>query len=159
MLVALLVAFLNPSLNPLLNPEPRSPQAVDIFGLMITLCIVIPFCFLPVTLAFSLLRYRLWDVDILINRTLVYGALTTSVVGLYVLIVGWLSIGLQAQNYLPASVFAVLLIAFLFQPLRQRLQGIADRFVPTPQSVSPLEQHEHKMAIPEEEGQDHLRRN
>jgi signal transduction histidine kinase len=107
---------------------------------------------IAVAIAFAILRYRLWDIDIIINRSLVYGALTASVVGLYVLIVGWLSIGLQTQNYLPASVFAILVIAFLFQPLRQRLQGIADRFVPVPQSALPLEQHEHKIASPEVEG-------
>ncbi|HEU0294906.1 MAG TPA: histidine kinase [Anaerolineales bacterium] len=107
---------------------------------------------IAVAIAFAILRYRLWDIDIIINRTLVYGALSASVVAFYVLIVGWLSIGLQTQNYLPASVFAILVIAFLFQPLRQRLQGIADRFVPVPQSALPVEQHEYKIASPEVEG-------
>src|SRR6266508_3201276 len=135
MLLAFFVAFLNPSLNPLLSTEPRSSQAVDIFGLMVTLCIVIPLCFLPVTLAFSLLRYRLWDVDIVINRTLVYGALTASVVGLYVLVVGGFGILFQMQNNLPGIIIAILLIAFLFQPLRRRLQNIVNRFVPVPQDI------------------------
>jgi hypothetical protein len=60
MLVFFLFAFLNPSLNPLLRVEPISPQADAIWGVMLTLCIVIPLCFLPMTLAFSVLRYRLW---------------------------------------------------------------------------------------------------
>jgi signal transduction histidine kinase len=107
---------------------------------------------IAVAIAFAILRYRLWDIDILINRTLVYGALSASIVGFYVLIVGWLSISLQTQNYLPSSVFALLIIAFLFQPLRQRLQGIADRFVPVQQSALLLEQHESKIASPELEG-------
>jgi signal transduction histidine kinase len=122
---------------------------VDIFGAMLTLCIVLPLFFLPVTLAFSILRYRLWDVDLVINRTLVYGALTASVVALYVLIVGWSSIGLQTQNDLAGSVLAVLVIAFLFRPLRQRLQRIADRLVPVPQTALPAEQHKHQIAVPE----------
>jgi signal transduction histidine kinase len=153
MLVVFIVAFLNPSWNPLLRSEPRSLHDSAIFGNMVTAGLIIPFCFLPVTLAFSMLRYRLWDVDILINRTLVYGALTASVVGLYVLLVGglsrWLSTGLQAQNYLPASVIAILALAFLFQPLRQRLQGIMNHFVPIPQSALPLEQHGYTKAIRE----------
>jgi signal transduction histidine kinase len=148
MLVFILFVYLNPSLNPLQSTEPISPQGVALFSLMITVCIVIPLCFLPVTLAFSLLRYRLWDVDIFINRTLVYGALTASVVGLYVLIVGGLSIGLQTQNNLP-GIIAILVIAFLFQPLRRRLREIADRFVPVQQSVSPLEQRKDMIAIQE----------
>ena len=147
MLVVFFFAFLNPSWNPLLQRAPRSPQGSEVFGNMVTAGLIIPFCFLPVTLAFSMLRYRLWDVDILINRTLVYGALTASVVGLYVLIVGWLSIGLQTQNYLPGSVFALLVIALLFRPLRQRLQRIADHFIPVPMPALPVAEQEQKLSI------------
>jgi signal transduction histidine kinase len=107
---------------------------------------------LPLALAIAVMRYRLWDVDILINRTLVYGALTASVVGLYVLIVGGLSLGLQTRNTLPGVILALLVIAFLFQPLRQRLQRIADRFVSVPQSAWVLEQRQHKPATPEGQG-------
>jgi signal transduction histidine kinase len=91
--------------------------------------------FIPVSIAISVLRYRLWDIDIIISRTLVYGALTASVVGLYVLIVGGLGAFLQTQNNLPGIVIAILLIAFLFQPLRRRLQDIVNRFVPVPQAI------------------------
>jgi hypothetical protein len=90
---------------------------------------------IAVAIAFAILRYRLWDIDILINRTLVYGALTAGVVGLYVLTVGGLSIVLQTQSNLPGIVIAILAIAFLFQPLRQRLQVVADRLVPMPKAI------------------------
>ncbi|RPJ26880.1 MAG: GAF domain-containing protein [Chloroflexi bacterium] len=149
LLVFFIFGYLNSSLNPLQSNEPILSQGAAVFTMVVIFCVIIPLCFLPVTLAFSLLRYRLWDVDILINRTLVYGALTASVVALYVLIVGWSSIGLQTQNNLAGSVFAVLVIAFLFRPLRQRLQRIADRFVPVPQTALPAEQHKHQIAIPE----------
>jgi signal transduction histidine kinase len=152
MLVFFFFAFLNPSLNPLRSNEPIFSQGANIFAMMVIFCVIVPICFLPVTLAFSILRYRLWDVDILINRTLVYGALTASVVALYILIVGWSSIGLQTQNNLAGSVFAILVIAFLFRPLRQRLQRIADRFIPVPQTALPTEQHKHQIAIPEGQG-------
>jgi signal transduction histidine kinase len=88
--------------------------------------------FIPVSITISVLRYRLWDIDVIISRTLVYAALTASVVALYVLIVGGLGTLLQMQNNLPGSLIAIALIAFLFQPLRQRLQRIADRFMPVP---------------------------
>ena len=110
---------------------------------------------IAVAIAFAILRYRLWDIDLIINRTLVYGALTASVVGLYVLIVGGLSIGLQTQNNLPGIVVVILLIAFLFQPLRRRLQDIVDHFVPVPQAIinpsidapAPQTQPEQKVAV------------
>ena len=107
---------------------------------------------IPFVIAIAILRYRLWDIDIIINRTLVYGALTAGVVGLYVLTVGWLSMMLQTQDYLLTNVFAIVMIAFLFQPLRQLLQGIADLFVPVPRSAPRLEQHEHQMTIPKGQG-------
>src|SRR6185503_14880642 len=67
-------------------------------------------------------RYRLWDVDLVIRRTLVYTALTATVVGLYVLVVGGLSQLFQTTGNLVVSLVATGLIAVLFQPLRERLQ-------------------------------------
>ena len=155
MFVFFLFAFLNPLLNPLQSNEPiLSPGAV-IFTMMVTFCVIIPLCFLPVTLAFSLLRYRLWDVDILINRSLVYGVLTASVVGLYVLMVGGFGMLFQMQNNLPGIIIAILLIAFLFQPLRRRLQGIVDHLVPVPKGiisqslVTPVPQIKEEVAVPD----------
>jgi signal transduction histidine kinase len=68
------------------------------------------------------LRYRLWDIDIVINRTLLYSALTASVVGIYVLIVGVLGTLLQAQGNLLIALLGTGLVAVLFGPLRDRLQ-------------------------------------
>ena len=50
--------------------------------------VTLSFAAVPVTIGFAVLKYRLFDIDILINRTLVYGSLTACVVGLYVLVVG-----------------------------------------------------------------------
>jgi len=135
MLVFFIFGYLNPSSSPLRSNEPIFSQDAAVFTMMVIFCVIIPLCFLPVTLAFSMLRYRLWDVDIVISRTLVYGALTASVVGLYVLIVGGLGAVLQTQNNLPGIVIAILMIALLFQPLRQRLQDIVNHFVPVPQAI------------------------
>jgi signal transduction histidine kinase len=85
--------------------------------------------FIPVSIAISVLRYRLWDIDILINRTLAYGALTAGIVALYILLVGALSLLSQTTGNLLISLLATGLIAFLFQPLRERLQRGVNRLV------------------------------
>ena len=70
----------------------------------------------------AILRYRLYDIDLLINRTLVYGALSACVVGIYVLAVVGFGAIFQAQGNLGVSLLATGLVALLFQPLRSRLQ-------------------------------------
>ncbi len=77
---------------------------------------------LPLTLSFAVLRYRLYAIDQLINRTLVYGLLTAGIVGLYVLLVGALGAFFQTQSNLLVALLAAGLVAALFQPLRARLQ-------------------------------------
>ena len=84
---------------------------------------------IPLTLGIAILRYRLWDIDILINRTLVYGTLTTCVVALYVLVVVGLGALLQSSGNLLISLLATGLVAILFQPLRERLQQVVNRFM------------------------------
>lgn len=73
-------------------------------------------------IGFAVLRHRLFDIDVIINRALVYGGLTAIVVALYALIVGGLGALLQAQGGLTISFLATGVIAVLFQPLRARLQ-------------------------------------
>ncbi len=87
------------------------------------------FLLVPLSIGVAILRYRLWDIDILINRALVYGALTACVVGLYVLVVGGLGALFQARGSLLISLLATGLVAVLFQPLRERLQRGVNRLV------------------------------
>jgi signal transduction histidine kinase len=84
---------------------------------------------LPLTIGFSILRYRLWQVDLVINRALVFAGLTLLVTMLYVLVVGILGALFQAGSNLLLSILATGLIAILFHPLRQRLQQTANRFM------------------------------
>ncbi|HET9588542.1 MAG TPA: ATP-binding protein [Anaerolineales bacterium] len=84
---------------------------------------------LPVTLTVAVMRYRLYDIDFLINRTLVYGALSGSVIAIYVLIVGVVGTLMQAQGNLLITLLATGLIAVLFQPLRERLQRRVNRLI------------------------------
>ncbi len=72
----------------------------------------------------------MWDIDVLINRTLVYGALTVSLTGVYVsLIIGLSALlrGIISQDNSVAIVLSTLAIYFLFQPLRRRIQRSIDR--------------------------------
>jgi signal transduction histidine kinase len=85
--------------------------------------------FIPLSIGVAILRSRLFDIDIIINRTLVYGTLTVCVVGLYVLVVGGLGALLQAQGNLLVSLVATGLIALLFQPVRTRLQRGVNRLM------------------------------
>ncbi len=84
---------------------------------------------LPIAFAFSILRYRLWNIDIIISRTLVYGALTAIVIAFYILIVGGFSELFQSSGNLFISLLATGLIAVLVQPLRERLQRAVNRLV------------------------------
>jgi signal transduction histidine kinase len=77
---------------------------------------------LPICLGLAILRYRLWDIDIIIRRTLLYGMLTACVVALYVLVVVGLGALLQARGNLGLSLLATGMIAVLIQPLHTRLQ-------------------------------------
>jgi hypothetical protein len=87
---------------------------------------------LPVAAGIAILKYRLYDIDLLINRTLVYGALTAILAGLYfggVTATQAIFRTLTGQEQQPqlAVVVSTLVIAALFNPLRRRIQGFIDR--------------------------------
>jgi signal transduction histidine kinase len=84
---------------------------------------------IPLSIAVAVLRFHLYDIDLLINRTLVYGALSVIVVGLYILVVGSLGALLQLQGSLFASLLATALVAVMFAPLRERLQRAVNRLM------------------------------
>jgi signal transduction histidine kinase len=91
--------------------------------------LVLAVCAFPASMGVAILRYRLWDIDLLINRALVYGALSAVVVGLYVLVVGSLGVFLQARGSLLVSLMGAGLVAVLFAPLRERLQRGVNRLM------------------------------
>jgi two-component system NarL family sensor kinase len=82
---------------------------------------------LPIAVAIAILKYRLYDIDIIINRTLVYSALTVCIVGIYVFVVGYFGAVFESRGNLAVSIFAAGLVAIMFQPLRERLQRIVNR--------------------------------
>src|SRR5215212_7352906 len=84
---------------------------------------------LAVFACIAILRYKLYDIDLLINRTLVYGALSACVIGIYVLAVVALGALFHARGNLAVSLVATALVAVLFQPLRGRLQRGVNRLM------------------------------
>jgi signal transduction histidine kinase len=85
------------------------------------------FLLIPIGLGFAVLRYRLWDVDLLINRTLVYVALSAGLLAVYGLLVGLFGALLPARGW--AAIMATGLVAVLFEPVRRRLQRGVNRLL------------------------------
>jgi signal transduction histidine kinase len=85
----------------------------------------------PAAIAIAVLKYRLYDIDVVISRTLVYGALAAFITAVYVGIavgIGSL-VGSGGKPNLGLSILATAIVAVGFQPLRERLQKVADRLV------------------------------
>jgi signal transduction histidine kinase len=87
----------------------------------------IPILAFPLCLGIAITRYRLFDIDIVINRTLVYGTLTLCVVGGYALLVALLGQLFQAQDSFLVSLAGTGVVALVFQPLRERIQRAVNR--------------------------------
>jgi hypothetical protein len=115
----------------LLTSSPSQDALGEAIG-TIVFSTLFPFVLLliPLSIGFSILRYRLYDIDVLINRTLVYGTLTALLALVYfglIFVLQSLFQGMFHQNNAVAIVVSTLVIAALFQPLRHRIQAIIDR--------------------------------
>ena len=104
---------------------PRGPLADLILSTALSLLLLL----IPLSICVAILRSRLFDIDLIINRTLVYGALSVSIVGLYVLVVGYLGTLFGTSGNLLISLVATGLVAVLFQPLRAFLQRGVNRLL------------------------------
>jgi hypothetical protein len=85
---------------------------------------------IPLTIGVAILHHRLWDIDVIINRTLVYGFLTATLVAGYfggVVLLQQLFIVITGQKSTLAVVASTLLIAALFDPLRKHIQAFIDK--------------------------------
>jgi signal transduction histidine kinase len=84
---------------------------------------------IPAACGIAIIRHGLWDIDIVISRTLVYGSLTALIVAIYIVIVGGLGVVFQTQTNALSGLVAAGIIAVLFQPLRDRLQRSVNRLL------------------------------
>ena len=121
-LIAMVCAFIIPSGAWF---QAGSPLWLDLLGY----AALISFTVVPIAVGFAILRYRLYDIDRIINRTLVYGSLTAVLLVLYVggvVVLQYVFRGLTESGSQLAIVASTLLIAALFNPLRRRVQNLID---------------------------------
>jgi len=124
---AMLSGLLAPALAPELWREANAPPLWFEFFFSLVL---LSFGGVPTAVGIAVLKYRLYDIDLLINRALVYGSLTFALVFSYVVSVVVLQAlfrALTGQGSQLAVVASTLAIAALFSPLRRRLQAFVDR--------------------------------
>jgi hypothetical protein len=91
---------------------------------------LVSFTAVPIAVGFAVLKYRLFDIDVIINRTLVYGSLTAMLVALYfggIVLLQRVFVALTGERSTLAVVASTLLIAALFNSLRKRIQAFIDR--------------------------------
>jgi hypothetical protein len=122
------VALVGLTVPGLLIPALRQPGSL--YQVLIGPIYPLGVLFIALSVGIAILRSRLWNIDIIINRTLVYGTLTTILAVIYVALVLSLQVllhGLLSQDNSVALVISTLIIAALFQPLRHRLQRFIDR--------------------------------
>jgi hypothetical protein len=109
---------------------PLPPLAYNVDPRVFLLLRPVIFPLVPISVGVAILRYRLYEIDRIINRTLVYGLLTALLAGIYaglVLVLGQLFGGLSAEPPSWAVAGATLAVAALFQPARRRIQQAVDR--------------------------------
>ncbi|MFC4099203.1 GAF domain-containing sensor histidine kinase [Paenibacillus xanthanilyticus] len=104
------------------SPDPAVLFVLDVAVMLVMLPI-------PITLGISMLRRRLWDIDPLVNRTLVYGCLSAIIIALYSVTVWYLSVLFRSGPNMIFSIMGAALVAFAFAPLKERLQRVANRMI------------------------------
>jgi hypothetical protein len=112
-------------------PEESWTTAGSVWWLnLLTYAVLSSFTLIPIAVGIAVLKYRLYDIDIIINRALVYGSLTATLIALYfvgIVVLQRVFVALTGQQSTLAVVASTLLIAALFTPLRRRIQSFIDR--------------------------------
>ena len=128
---AFIYSFLSFGLIPALFPSLTQANVSFVIFMLVDIALnVVLFATIPIAIGVAIFRYRLWDIDVLVNRGLVYALLTGSLIAIYLLFVTAIQFLLRTitgQESPLAVVISTLAIAALFNPLRQRIQAVIDR--------------------------------
>lgn len=84
----------------------------------------------PLTLAFSILRYRLWDIDVLLRRTLIYAPMTAILAGVFAALINLsqlVAVALTGSESIFATILTTMVVVALIEPVRQTVQNVVDR--------------------------------
>jgi len=128
---ALLIVFvvLVLSFQPFVFPELLNPGSSANLIALILVNLTYFLTLIPLSVAFAILRYRLWDIELVIRRTLAYGVITAVLALIYlggVTLFQQILTSLTGQKSPAAVVLSTLLVAALFNPLRRRVQMVID---------------------------------
>ncbi|MGQ0668529.1 MAG: ATP-binding protein, partial [Actinomycetota bacterium] len=125
----------------------QESEGLTIFSQVVTLIAVM---LIPLAAGIAILKYRLYDIDVVISKTLVYGGLVTFITVVYVAIVVGIGtlVGTRDEPNLGLSIAATAVVAVAFQPVRERVRHLANRLVygkrATPYEV--MADFSHRMA-------------
>ncbi len=126
--VIFLLLFIGPNLLQQAGLTDESLEQIE----ELTFRVIPPlFAIIPIALFIAILRHRLFDMDLVINRTLVYGPLTAILAGLFaalIRIVQSLFVAMTGEKSDAAIVITTLIVTAAFQPIRARLQTMVDRY-------------------------------
>lgn len=126
MRLVLMVCIIATPIGPIINAPDARGLVGDLLWTPISYTVSVAFV---IAIGVAMLRHSLFDIDLILNRTLVYGGLTAFVIGVYASVVGALGTLIQAHGSFLASLIAAGVVAVLFQPLRERLQRGIDRLL------------------------------
>jgi signal transduction histidine kinase len=112
---------------PFLITSRTTPHWIEVVGNIV----IFPFVLIPIAVGIAILKYRLYDIDVVINKTVVFGSLAAFITAVYVAIVVGIGalVGSGGKPNLALSILATGIVAVAFQPVRQRVQHVANRLV------------------------------
>jgi signal transduction histidine kinase len=91
--------------------------------------VIVAFLALPVAATIAILKYRLYDIDVVLNKTVVYGVLAAFFTAIYVAIVVGIGTAFGSRSSMPLTILAAVVMAVAFQPVRERARKFANRLV------------------------------
>jgi signal transduction histidine kinase len=122
------VGFLSVGVIPVFAVEGYITEGGPLKFILMNLAIYGVFAIIPITITIAIMRHRLWNIDMVLRRTFVYGTLSLFIVSVYVVVVWYLGYVFQHKGNLLFSLIATTIVAVLFGPIKERTQKTANRF-------------------------------